>query len=158
MSLEKLNESKERQNTTTPTTEKDPNVITITDRNGNTNLIKIEQIENTNQNTNNEPTTRKSSSIKTVNPIIRFGNPITHYYCLKHSKQVGPAERPVKQLERELSERASCPFVTVLSTLPSLLLEDILSVKAMTKFVISLICLFISENRWFTACRSVSVR
>ena len=54
------------------------NVITVTDKNGITDLIKIEQIENTNKNTNNEPTTRKSSRIKTVIPIIRYGNSLTH--------------------------------------------------------------------------------
>ena len=79
MHLEKPNESEEIQNNTTPTTEEDPNVITVPDKNGNTDLLKKEQIENTNQNTNNESTTRKSSRIKTVNPIIRFGNPILHY-------------------------------------------------------------------------------
>ena len=78
MHLEKLNESEEIQNNTTPTTEEDPNVITVTDKIGNTDLIKNEQIENTNKSTNNEPTTRKSSRIETVNPIIRFVNPITH--------------------------------------------------------------------------------
>ena len=77
MHLEKLNESEEIQNKTTPTTEEDPNVITVTHKNGYTDLIKTEQIENTNENTNNEPSTPKSSRIKTVNSILRFGNPIT---------------------------------------------------------------------------------
>ena len=38
MYLEKPNESEEKQNNTNPTTEEDPNVITVTDKNGNTNL------------------------------------------------------------------------------------------------------------------------
>ena len=33
MYLEKLNESEETQHNTTPTTEEDPNVITVTDKN-----------------------------------------------------------------------------------------------------------------------------
>ena len=47
MYLEKLNESEETQNNATPTREEDPNVITVPDKNGNTDLLKIEQIENT---------------------------------------------------------------------------------------------------------------
>ena len=47
MYLEKLNESEETQHNKTPTTEEDPNVITVTAKNGKTDLIKIEQIENT---------------------------------------------------------------------------------------------------------------
>ena len=78
MYLEKLNESEETQRITTPTTKEDPNVMTVTDKNGNTDVIKIEQIENTNQNTNNEPTTRKTSRFETGNPIKRYGNPATH--------------------------------------------------------------------------------
>ena len=78
MYLELLNESEETRYNTIPTTKEDPNVITVTNKNGNTDSIKIEQIENTNQNTNNEPTTRMSSRIKTVNPKLRYGNPITH--------------------------------------------------------------------------------
>ena len=78
MYLEKVNEPEEIQQNTTPTTEDDPNIITVTDKNGNTGLKKIEQMEITNQNTNNEMKTRKSARIKTVNPIIRYGNSITH--------------------------------------------------------------------------------
>ena len=48
MYLEKLNEAEETQNNTTPTMEEDPSVITVTDKNGNTDLMKTEQIENTN--------------------------------------------------------------------------------------------------------------
>ena len=78
MYFEKLNESEETQHNTTLTTEEDPNVITEMDKIGNTDLRKIEQTENTNQNTNHELTTRKSSRIKTSNPLIRYGNPTTH--------------------------------------------------------------------------------
>ena len=59
MYLEKLNESGEIQNNATPTSEEDPNVITLTDKNVKIDLTKIEQIENTNQDNNNELTTRK---------------------------------------------------------------------------------------------------
>ena len=73
--LEKLNASEDTQHNITPTTEEHPNITTVTDKNGNT--ASIEQIENTNRNTNNELTTRKSSRIKNVIPIIRYGNPMT---------------------------------------------------------------------------------
>ena len=75
MCLENLTETGDINNVT-PKTEEDPDVITVTDKNGNTDLIKIEKIEYTNQNNNNEPTTRKSARNGTVNPIIRYGNPI----------------------------------------------------------------------------------
>ena len=58
-----------------PTTEDDPNVITVVDQNGNNNLIEtenIEQIEN-----QNEQSIRKSTRLRSANPIIRHGNPIT---------------------------------------------------------------------------------
>ena len=77
MYLEKMNEAEQVQQNITPTTEDDPKTITVTDKNGNADLIKIEQIENTNQNTNNL-TTRKSTRIKTINPILRYCNPVTH--------------------------------------------------------------------------------
>ena len=76
MYLESLNETGDINNATPPTKE-DPNVITVTEKNCKTDLIKIEQIEHTNQNNNDEATTRKSSRLKIVNPITRFGNPIT---------------------------------------------------------------------------------
>ena len=51
---------------------------TVADR--NTNLIKVEQVENVNLNINNdnEITTRIPTKIKTANPILRYGNPTTH--------------------------------------------------------------------------------
>ena len=59
-----------------PTAEDDTNVITVVDQNGNNNnLIKtenIEQIEN-----QNEQSIRKSTRLRSANPIIRYGNPIT---------------------------------------------------------------------------------
>ena len=61
--------------------DENPEAITVTDRNGNTNSIKTEQIEDININTNENHkkiTTRKHSRIKSANPIIRYGNPITH--------------------------------------------------------------------------------
>ena len=80
MYLEKMNGTEDRQQDITPTTEDDHNAITVIDRNGNTDLIKIERTENTNLNINNdnETTTRKPTRIKTANPIIRHGNPIPH--------------------------------------------------------------------------------
>ena len=72
MTEEQLEEARE-------TAEENSDTITVVDRNGNTELIKIEQIENININTNykNEPTIRKSTRIKTTNPILRYANPIT---------------------------------------------------------------------------------
>ena len=77
---------RDRKQNTTPTpgldinarstTEDDPNVITVVvDQNGSNDLIKtenIEQIEN-----QNEQSTRKSTRLRSTNPIIRYGNPIT---------------------------------------------------------------------------------
>ena len=68
---------KKIQQNITPTTEDVPNIITVTDENGNIDLIVLEQLENTDQNINNELTIRKSTRIKAENPIIRYGNPIT---------------------------------------------------------------------------------
>ena len=74
---------RDRKNTTTPgatinarpTTEEDPNVITVVDQNGNTDAIKSENIEpNENQ---NEQNIRKSTRLNSTNPINRYGNPIT---------------------------------------------------------------------------------
>ena len=74
-----------KQNTTTtpgstinprPTTEDDPNMITVVGQNGdNNNLIKTENIEQTEN--QNEQNIRKSIRIRSANPIIRYGNPIT---------------------------------------------------------------------------------
>ena len=62
------------------TAEENPNTIAVVDRNGNTDSIKIERIENIYINTNyeNEPAIRKSMRMKITNPILRYGNPITH--------------------------------------------------------------------------------
>ena len=72
MTEEQLQEARE--------TAEDPDTITLVDRNGNTNSIKNEQRENININANyeNELTIRKSTRIKTTNPILRYGKPITH--------------------------------------------------------------------------------
>ena len=53
----------------------------LVDRNGNTNLEQTEEIEVINLITNNNQnkiTTRKTSRIKSTNPITRYGNPMTH--------------------------------------------------------------------------------
>ena len=73
---------RDRKNTTPgttinarPTTEDDPNVITVVDQNGDTDLIKSENIEpNENQ---NEQNIRKSPRLRFTNSIYRYGNPIT---------------------------------------------------------------------------------
>ena len=58
-----------------PTTEDDPNVITVVDQIGKTDLIKSENIEpNENQ---NEQNIRQSTRLRSTNPINRYGNPIT---------------------------------------------------------------------------------
>ena len=57
------------------TTEDNPNVITVVDQNGNTDLIKAGNIEqNDNQ---NEQSIRKSSRLRSTNPINIYCNPIT---------------------------------------------------------------------------------
>ena len=57
------------------TTEEDPNVVTLVDQNCKTDLIKSENIEpNENQ---NEQNIRKSTRLRSTNPINRYGNPLT---------------------------------------------------------------------------------
>ena len=74
---------RDRKNTPTPgttinarpTTEDDPNVITVVDQKGNTDLVKSENIEsNENQ---NEQNIRKSTTLSFTNPKGRYGNSIT---------------------------------------------------------------------------------
>ena len=61
------------------TAEENPDTITVVDRNGNTDSMKIEQLENTNKHKlRKEPTIQKSTRVKRTNPILRYGNPITH--------------------------------------------------------------------------------
>ena len=73
MTEEQLEEAREKA-------EENTDSITVVDKNGNTDSIKIEQIENINIDTNyeNEPAIQKSTRIKTTNPILRYGNPIPH--------------------------------------------------------------------------------
>ena len=74
---------RDRKNTPTPgttinarpTTEDDPNVITVVDQNGNTDLIKSENIEP--YENQNEQNIRKSTRLRSTNPKTRYGNPIT---------------------------------------------------------------------------------
>ena len=58
-----------------PTTEDNPNVITVVDQNGNTDLLKTENIEQTDN--QNEQNSRKSTRLRSTNPINRYGIPIT---------------------------------------------------------------------------------
>ena len=57
-----------------------PATTTIIDNTGNENQIKTEinEIPNTNQLDNNDQQIRRSSRLRSNNPIIRFGNPLTH--------------------------------------------------------------------------------
>ena len=74
---------RDRKNTPTPgttinarpTTEDDPNVITVVDQNGNTDLIKSENIEPIEN--QNEQNIQKSTRLRSTNPINRYGNSIT---------------------------------------------------------------------------------
>ena len=58
-----------------PTTEDNPNVITVVDQNGNSYLVKTENIEQADN--QSEQNMRKSTRLKSTNPINRHGNPIT---------------------------------------------------------------------------------
>ena len=60
----------------TETIAKDPTNVTIIDNNGNdyNYIIKTEILEPENNNVH----VRRSTRIKTANPILRLGNPITH--------------------------------------------------------------------------------
>ena len=56
-------------------------IATIIDKNGNESCIKTEinEIPNTSEtNSNNNQPIRRSSRLRTNNPIVRFGNPLTH--------------------------------------------------------------------------------
>ena len=57
-----------------------PTTTTIVDSTGNENQIKTEIIEipNTNELDNKNQQFRRSSRLRSNNPIIRFGNPLTH--------------------------------------------------------------------------------
>ena len=57
-----------------PITEDDPNVITVVDQNSNNDLIKTENIEEIEN--RNEQNIRKSTRLRSTNPINRYGNPI----------------------------------------------------------------------------------
>ena len=70
MHLENMTE--EQPEEARETAEEKPDTITVVDRNGNADSIKIEQIENININKNyvNEPATQKSSRVKNNNLYI----------------------------------------------------------------------------------------
>ena len=75
MHVENMNEEQLQQ--ATETIAEDPSNVTIIDNNGNDDNFKMktEIIEPQN---NNNVQVRRSAHIKTTNPIIRLGNPITH--------------------------------------------------------------------------------
>ena len=58
-----------------PTTEDNPNVVTVVDQNGNADLTKTENIELTDN--QNEQHTRNSTRLRSTNPINRYCNIIT---------------------------------------------------------------------------------
>ena len=62
------------------TIKENPNVITVVDRNGNTDIMEAEIIESINlKETDNENETifRNSSRLKSNNPVNQYENPIT---------------------------------------------------------------------------------
>ena len=61
-----------------PTTKDNPNVVTVVDQNDITDSIKTENIELTDN--QNEQHTRKSTRLRSTNPINRYRNTIT--FCL----------------------------------------------------------------------------
>ena len=70
------------------TINEDPITVTIVDINGNENQIKSEIIElpntfETNNNNNNQ--IRRSSRIRSNNPLVTFGNPLKHSYSQETS-------------------------------------------------------------------------
>ena len=63
------------------TNNENPTTTTIIDNNGNESYIKTEinEFPNTSEiNSNNNQPIRRSSRLRTNNPIVRFGNPLTH--------------------------------------------------------------------------------
>ena len=58
-----------------PTTEDNPNIITVVDHNGNTDLIKSENIDMNEY--QNEPSLRTSTRARSTDPINRYGIPVT---------------------------------------------------------------------------------
>ena len=77
MHVENMNEE-QLQQAMEPKAE-NPRNVTIIDNNGNDDNynIKTELLEPENK---NNVQVRRSTRIKTTNPIIRLGNPITHSY------------------------------------------------------------------------------
>ena len=77
--VENMNEQQLEQ--ALETINENPTTATIIDNNGNENYIKTEinEITNTNEiNSNKTQPIRRSSRLRTNNPIVRFGNPLTH--------------------------------------------------------------------------------
>ena len=77
--VENMNEQQLEQ--ALETINENPTTTTIIDNNGNENYIKTEinEITKTNEiNSNNNQPIRRSSRLRTNNPIVRFGIPLTH--------------------------------------------------------------------------------
>ena len=77
--VENMNEQQLEQ--ALETINENPTTTTIIDNNGNENYIKTEinEIPNTSEiNSNNNQPNRRSSRLKTNNPIVRFENPLFH--------------------------------------------------------------------------------
>ena len=130
---------KDRSTTTTPTpgptinarptTENNSNVITVVDRNGNTDLLKTENTEQTDN--QNEQNMRKSTRLKSTNPINRYGNPITFWLlqvtpltngatmtASREATEQRPEEMDLKNPEKE--EEEDYTVETVNKTLPNI--------------------------------------
>ena len=62
------------------TISEDPSTITIVNNKGNENEIKTEVVKtsNTNETNTNNNHKRRSSKLRSNNPIVGFGNPLTH--------------------------------------------------------------------------------
>ena len=77
--VENMNEQQLEQ--ALETINENPTTTTIIDNNGNENYIKTEinEITNTSErSSNNNQPIRRSSRLRANNPIVRFGNPLTH--------------------------------------------------------------------------------
>ena len=77
--VENMNEQRLEQ--ALETINENPTSTTIIDNNGNESYIKTEinEIPNTSEiNSNNNQPIRRSSRLRKNNPIVRFGNPLTH--------------------------------------------------------------------------------
>ena len=106
--VENMNEQQLEQAIETIT--ENPTTTTIVDITGNENQIKTETTEtpNTNESDNNNQQIIGFSTLRSNNPILRFGNPLTHYRLqetpLTRSTRNSPDHRLIK---RRLTEETA---------------------------------------------------